>query len=337
MLCYYSSYRTKIENLNTLQSFPFLSKTLAYHTHVQHRRRITNPRFVTRLAQVNRLLLSTDLYVLQMLTRLTPLAADRAKQMPVLHAATTVEPIVHMIRIVLHEIATLGTYRILMSVKLKHVPDQRDLLQLYRCTQVIHLLFALLLCRLARFFLAGVQRHLPRVGLCMPLLVYLIAPLATVHLSGIIVYEHPRLTIGIYVMHFLCRAMRHKPLELLTLHADQSRSDRRVHLLAVRYVMHLPQRLDLPHSNMRRKCEHSHVNLSVVRPCQSTHGLKLVPDQLPYKRAQSASRSSRIVRLLKGLQLRDCPSRNLEQLNHAMGILSRGTRISMSYISVKCS
>lgn len=78
---------------------------------------------MTRLAQVDRLLLSTDLYILQMLTRLTPLAADRAEQMPVLHAAAAVEPIVHMIRIVLHEIATLGTYRILMSVKLKHVPD----------------------------------------------------------------------------------------------------------------------------------------------------------------------------------------------------------------------
>ena len=123
MLCYYSSYRTKIKNLDTLQSFPFLSKTFAYHTHVQHRRRIANPRFVTRLAQVDRLLLSTDLYVLQMLTRLTPLAADRTEQMPVLHTAAAVEPIVHMIRIVLHEIATLGTYRILMSVKLKHVPD----------------------------------------------------------------------------------------------------------------------------------------------------------------------------------------------------------------------
>ena len=135
-----------------------------------------------------------------MLPRLTPLAADRTKQMTVLHATAAVKPVVHMFRVVLHEITALWTDGILVSVELKHVPDKRYLLKLNRCTHLVRFILTLIFCRLTSLLFSQIHSQLPSVRLRVSLLVYLVTSLATVHHTGIIVHQYARLTVRVYIM-----------------------------------------------------------------------------------------------------------------------------------------
>ena len=79
---------------------------------------------MARFAQEDITLLAYHLHRFQMLLRLAPFTLNVPKQMPVLHAAAAVKTIVHMLRVVFHEIPTLWADRVQHVVKLKHISDQ---------------------------------------------------------------------------------------------------------------------------------------------------------------------------------------------------------------------
>ena len=115
------------------------------------------------------------------------------------------------------------------------------------------------------------------------------------------------------IVYLLCGAVRDKAFELLALHADQRGADRVVQLLSVSDVVHLPQRLDLPHRDVRRQGEHPHVDFPVVRSRERAHDLELLSLQASNERADRAPRSGGVVRLLKPDHFLDRVFRDVEQ------------------------
>ena len=123
--------------------------------------------------------------------------------MSILHAASTVETIVEVIWIVLHEVAALWAYGVKYSVELEHVSDQVDPLEFVLSAKASLFLFPLGLCVLSELFQGTVVHTVPAVCKQVPFLLNLVHSFAAVKCSSVVVHDHSRLTIRVYVVNFL--------------------------------------------------------------------------------------------------------------------------------------
>lgn len=273
---------------------------------------------MTRFAQMDRFLFPDNLDIFEMKLCATPFAFDIAEQVPESHAAATKEAVVHVCRVVLHEIAALWTDSVERSIELEHISNKIDPLQFVLCTKACLFFLALGFCVLSELFQTTVVNTVPIIREQIPLLLNLVNAFSAVERSRIIIDNHAGLTVRVDVMDFFRCLVSHKALELLTLHADKGLSNGVVHLFAVFDIVHVPQSSDLANGNMKRKSEHPDVDFTIVGSGESSYRFKLVS----WKRFDEGSHvtlhTGTVVGLAELLQFRNtvfAHTKNLKPLN----------------------
>jgi len=132
-----------------------------------------------------------------------PFALYVSEEVSVLHATAAVKAVVHVTRIVFHEVAALWAYGVKYSVKLEHVSDQVDPLEFVLSAKASLFLFPLGFCVLSKLFEAAVIHTVPAVSKQVAFLLNLVHSLSAVKRSSVVVHDHSRLTIRVYVVNFL--------------------------------------------------------------------------------------------------------------------------------------
>lgn len=132
----------------------------------------------------------------------TPFAFDIAEKVPESHAAATKEAVVHVCRVVLHEIAALWTDSVERSVELEHIPNKIDPLQFVLCTKTCLFFLAFGFRVLSEFFQTAIVNTVPIIGEQIPLLLNLVDAFSAVERSRIIIDNHAGLTIRVDIMDY---------------------------------------------------------------------------------------------------------------------------------------